>query len=218
MWLCRTKKEKKDNIRFVERKKKRKITSGYEPQREARYQDELVDWLSAARRTPTPTPTACKRKSQGERKIGRGSQMGAWHHDGLADWLSVVMWLRLRQTRPLVRECAPQRQHSNFETKNYLWSQVPEWTWHQDILSDRHRNMTLTCTVNYRPVLSSERALQNYKPATVWRKFQGESKVGRGSQMGAWLADWLSVAMWLRLNAWNPMPGGITGPPSSWRI
>jgi hypothetical protein len=25
--------------------------------------------------------------------------------------------------------------------------------------------------------------LQN---ATVWRKFQGESKIGRGSQMGAW--------------------------------
>jgi hypothetical protein len=39
---------------------------------------------------------------------------------------------------------------------------------------------------NYRPVLSSERALQNYKNATVWRKFQGESKIGRGSQMGAW--------------------------------
>jgi hypothetical protein len=38
----------------------------------------------------------CKRKSLGERKIGRGSQMGAWHQDWLADWLSVVMWLRLR--------------------------------------------------------------------------------------------------------------------------
>jgi hypothetical protein len=40
-------------------------------------------------------------------------------------------------------------------------------------------------TVNYRPVLSSERALQNNKPATVSRKFQGERKIGRGSQMGA---------------------------------
>jgi hypothetical protein len=53
------------------------------------------------------------------------------------------------------------------------------------------------CTVNYRPVLSSERALQNNKAATVWRKFQGERKIGHGSQMGAWhqdrLADWLSV-------------------------
>jgi hypothetical protein len=52
-------------------------------------------------------------------------------------------------------------------------------------------------TVNYRPVLSSERALQNNKPATVWRKFRGEIKIGHGSQMGAWhqdgLADWLSV-------------------------
>jgi hypothetical protein len=40
-------------------------------------------------------------------------------------------------------------------------------------------------TVNYRPVLSSERALQNNKPSTVSRKFQGERKIGRGSQMGA---------------------------------
>jgi hypothetical protein len=35
-----------------------------------------------------------KRKSQGERKIGHGSQMGTWQ-DGLADWVSVVMWLWL---------------------------------------------------------------------------------------------------------------------------
>jgi hypothetical protein len=40
-------------------------------------------------------------------------------------------------------------------------------------------------TANYRPVLSSERALQNNKPATVKIKFQGEKKIGRGSQMGA---------------------------------
>jgi hypothetical protein len=59
------------------------------------------------------------------------------------------------------------------------------------------------CTVSNRPVLLSERVLQNYKPATVWRKFQRESKIGRGSQMGTWhqdwLADWLSVVMWLQL-------------------
>jgi hypothetical protein len=40
-------------------------------------------------------------------------------------------------------------------------------------------------------------ALQNNKPETVWRKLQGERKIGSGSQMGAWhkdgLADWLSV-------------------------
>jgi hypothetical protein len=47
------------------------------------------------------------------------------------------------------------------------------------------------CTVNYRPVLSSERALQNNKHATVWRKFQGERKIGRRSQIGAWHQDWL---------------------------
>jgi hypothetical protein len=38
---------------------------------------------------------------------------------------------------------------------------------------------------NYRPVLSSERALQNNKAATVERKFQREIKIGYRSQMGA---------------------------------
>jgi hypothetical protein len=47
--------------------------------------------------------------------------------------------------------------------------------------------------VNYRPVLSSERVLQNNKPATVWRKFKGERKIGRGSQMSAWHQDRLTV-------------------------
>jgi hypothetical protein len=42
-----------------------------------------------------------------------------------------------------------------------------------------------TLTINFRPVLSSERALQNNKPAPVYRKFQGERKIDRGSQMGA---------------------------------
>jgi hypothetical protein len=38
---------------------------------------------------------------------------------------------------------------------------------------------------------------KNYKPATVYKKFQGERKIGHGSQTGAWhqdrLAHWLSV-------------------------
>jgi hypothetical protein len=51
------------------------------------------------------------------------------------------------------------------------------------------------CTVNYRPVLSSERALHINKHATVWRKFAGERKIGRGSRMGAWLQD--RLAHWL---------------------
>jgi hypothetical protein len=41
-----------------------------------------------------------------------------------------------RQTRLLVREGAPQRQHSNFQTEYNTWSRVPEWTWHHDILTD----------------------------------------------------------------------------------
>jgi hypothetical protein len=40
-------------------------------------------------------------------------------------------------------------------------------------------------TVNYRSAFSSERALQNDKPVTVQRKFQGERKIGRGSQLVA---------------------------------
>jgi hypothetical protein len=41
-----------------------------------------------------------------------------------------------RQTRSLVREGATQRQHSNFQTEYNIWLRVPEWTWHQDILTD----------------------------------------------------------------------------------
>jgi hypothetical protein len=185
-----------------------------------------------------------------------------------------------RQTRPLVRDCAPQRQHSNLQTENNIWSQVLEWMWHQDILTDwssvvtwlwlwisslctnvtsKYEDLALqvgslrwdskiwpcvlrdfdlrvtalarprsNCTVNYRPVLSSEKGLHNYKPATVWRKFQGESKIGRGSQMVAWhqdwLADWLSVVMWLRLQKqWLLWQGSetivqqIIDPPSRQR-
>jgi hypothetical protein len=58
-------------------------------------------------------------------------------------------------------------------------------------------------TVNYRPVLSSERALQHNKQELSIRKSQGGRKIVRGSRMGAWhqdgLADWLSVVMWLWL-------------------
>jgi hypothetical protein len=40
-------------------------------------------------------------------------------------------------------------------------------------------------TVNYRPVLSSERALQNNKQQLSKRKSQRERKIGCRSQMGA---------------------------------
>jgi hypothetical protein len=49
----------KQNNVIVKRKKKSKIKSGHGSQREARYPDLLVDWLSAARRTPTPRPPLC---------------------------------------------------------------------------------------------------------------------------------------------------------------
>jgi hypothetical protein len=42
------------------------------------------------------------------------------------------------------------------------------------------------CTVIYRSVLSSERALQNNKHAAVWRKFRGEKKLVTGPR---WVPD-----------------------------
>jgi hypothetical protein len=41
---------RKKNQVFVRRKKKSKIKSGQRSQRETRYPDELVNWLSAARK------------------------------------------------------------------------------------------------------------------------------------------------------------------------
>jgi hypothetical protein len=40
------------------------------------------------------------------------------------------------QTRPLVREGAPKRHDRNFERGGNLWSMVPDWTRHLDILTD----------------------------------------------------------------------------------
>jgi hypothetical protein len=48
-----------------------------------------------------------------------------------------------QETRLLVREGAPQRQHSNLQRENNIWPQVPEWTWHQDILTDRPTSLPL---------------------------------------------------------------------------
>jgi hypothetical protein len=45
----------------------------------------LIDW----------NPQLSKNIREIRGKIGRGSQMGAWHQDGLADWLSVVIYLRV---------------------------------------------------------------------------------------------------------------------------
>jgi hypothetical protein len=39
-------------------------------------------------------------------------------------------------TSHLVREGAPQRQDSNLRTESNIWSQVPEWARHLDILTD----------------------------------------------------------------------------------
>jgi hypothetical protein len=44
------------------------------------------------------------------------------------DWTLLKVTDR-RQTRPLVGEGAPQRQHSNVQTEYKIWSRVPGWTW-----------------------------------------------------------------------------------------
>jgi hypothetical protein len=87
--------------------------------------------------------------------------------------------------------------------------------WQKTDPTSRQRGQTLVwlrwrdpaATVNYRPVFLSERALQNNTQQLCKRESQGERKIGRGSQMGAWhqdgLADWLSVVMWLWLWLWH---------------
>jgi hypothetical protein len=86
-----------------------------------------------------------------------------------------------------------------------------DWYWQKTGPTSRQKRQTLAglrwrgpaATGNYRPVLSSERALQNNKQQLSKRKSQGERKIGRRFQLGAWhqdgLADWLSVVMWLWL-------------------
>jgi hypothetical protein len=84
-----------------------------------------------------------------------------------------------RQTRPLVRESAPQKQYRNCQTEINICSWSPDWARHQDILTDWSsvamwlwlwlwllQTMTLT---KDRPVLSSERAPHNNKNLTVKR-------------------------------------------------
>jgi hypothetical protein len=52
-----------------------------------------TDPTSRQRGRPTQQTRNCQKKIIKERKekIGRGSQMCAWHQDVLADWLSVVI-------------------------------------------------------------------------------------------------------------------------------
>jgi hypothetical protein len=118
-----------------------------------------------------------KRKSQGERKIGRRSQMGAWHQDELVDWLSVVMWLWLwlghfdfGQLALLVGEV------SKIGTINYAHESRGTQIWER--LCWRYPAKT----EQYRPDFSSERGPHINKPKTVKKKLIKErmGKIGRG--------------------------------------
>jgi hypothetical protein len=146
--------------------------------------------------------------------------MGAWHQDGLADWLSVVMWLWLVDGVPcgggieyLHRSPVSHKrwQKGNPVPGVYLGHPVPGGYKYGDLALQvggvSRIGIILYGLESYgtqaraglrwqgpaATVLLSERALQNKKPA----KFQGERKFSRGSQKGALhqdrLADWLSV-------------------------
>jgi hypothetical protein len=113
-------------------------------------------------------------------------------------------------------ETRQQISENNLRTESNIWSQVPEWAWNLDILTDR--------------------------PSVVmwlrlWLQLQAQISPPRHT-------DWLSVIMWLQLKLHqishlcrsrlkylhrspesrkrqqkgNPVPGGINGPPCSWGI
>jgi hypothetical protein len=53
---------------------------------------QITDPCSRQRGHPISTnPQLSKKEKTFFWQVGRGSQMGAWHQDGLADWLSVVI-------------------------------------------------------------------------------------------------------------------------------
>jgi hypothetical protein len=59
---------------------------------DARQKLKTADPTSRQRGRPTSTNPQFSQNNQREGgKIGRGSQMDAWHQDRLADWLSVVI-------------------------------------------------------------------------------------------------------------------------------
>jgi hypothetical protein len=76
--------------------------------KEARHQDELADCSFDFEKNWSRVPDGCLTPRQTGRltvgrnmtltlrKIGRGSQMGAWHQDRLAEWLSVVNYIKLQ--------------------------------------------------------------------------------------------------------------------------
>jgi hypothetical protein len=127
----------------------------------------------------------------GRQSVGRNT---TWH------WTCVIALQITDQSsrqRGHPTSTNPQLSKNNQIEKGENWSRVPD-----ECLTPRRTgrqsqyNLTLNllhCTANYRPVLSSKRALQDNKPE-LSKETQGKRKIGRGSQMGAWhqdgLADW----------------------------
>jgi hypothetical protein len=127
-----------------------------------------------------------------------------------------------RQTRPLVREGTPQRQHSNFQTEYNIWSQVPEWTWHHDILTDwpTVRPSVVTwlwlwlwvISLTEEPITSSERVSRvayERDHHLIGRSLNRPADQQAVQFLGTWHEDTLSPG------AVN-MEGEINPYPSSW--
>jgi hypothetical protein len=93
--------------------------------REARYPDLLVDWLSAARRTPTPTPELCITQSVNCMYI--------------LIPLQTILTTDWQMTDPTSRQGGRPKLDRTVtfkEKKNNIWSKVPDWARHQDILTE----------------------------------------------------------------------------------
>jgi hypothetical protein len=55
-----------------------------------------------------------------------------------------------RQTRPLIRECAPEGQDSNSQTESNTWSWAPDMARHQDWLTDWLTDwLIVSCNVTF---------------------------------------------------------------------
>jgi hypothetical protein len=139
--------------------------------------------------------------------------MGAWHQDGPADWLSVVMWLQLLDhpvnggygrvsPTPRRRICQTKKLKSGYGPH---WGPGTETNWPTDRRSQCNLKLNLRhCTANYRSVLSSKRAsyMKNKESTCHSNKCNIWSHAPKGARHQDGLADWPSVLMWLWFWLW----------------
>jgi hypothetical protein len=103
--------------------------------------------------------------------LARASSIYEWDSDPRKTTLSRASSIYKRQTRPLVRENAPQKQDRNCQRVINIWSQAPDGARHQDLLTNWltiSRNVTLTFDFD-----SSSRQ----RDTPVWRRGSNTSTV-----------------------------------------